>query len=276
MVCVASGRARSRHDEIDMPQLVYSCENSNCCMKTQLRTHLPDEAARAALAHLWKAFAYAQDLELDPWEFSLRLLHLVELGVDESDLRWLVVKRYVEHGEEITTFQDEDRRFRRGRNVAFTSETCFVLTEAGVGLVQDRHDEEDLAPPASLCSTVPFPLPASSPGSAGIPHWDSELRVLRFGSSVVKRFRQPSPNQEALLTTFEESGWPERIDDPLHPRGEPSPKQRLRFTIWRLNRNQDRNLIKFSGDGTGEGICWARVAETVFEQDDAIPLRRAA
>jgi hypothetical protein len=256
-------------------------------MKRQLRTHLPDEArgqlrahlpegARAALAHLWKAFAYADDLHVDLWEFALPLLHLVELGVDESDLRWLVLNGYAEHGEEITAVRDKARRFRRGSNVAFTSETCFVLTEAGARLPQDRHDEQNLAAPASLCPTIPFSLAASSPSSAEIPHWDPELRVLRFGGAVVKRFRQPSPNQEALLAAFEESGWPERIDDPLHPHGEPAPKQRLHFTIWRLNRHQEQNLIRFLGDGTGEGISWARVTETGSAEDDSLALPRAA
>ncbi len=244
-------------------------------MKIELRTHLPD-GARAALAHLWKAFAYAKELDIDPWEFSLRLLHLVELGVDESDLRWLVVNGFVEHSDEITTFRDKDRRFRRACNVAFTSETCFVLTEAGVRVVRDRRDvvTPRLATgvPASL-AIVPL---AFAPSSAELPRWNSTLRVLRFGGLVVKRFRQRSPNQEALLTAFEESGWPARMDDPLRPRGEPDPKQRLHFTIWRLNRNQVRNLIKFFGDGTGKGICWARLAESASVRDGAIPMRRAA
>jgi len=217
-------------------------------------------------------------MRLDPWEYSLYLLHLAELGVEESSLRWLVLNGYVEHGKEITTFRDKDRRFHRERNVAFTSKTCFVLTEAGVRLVQDWLGEAISAPRASLSPTAPptLSLPAYSPGAAEVPRWNLESQVLSFGGSVVKRFRQPSPNQGAILEAFEESGWPEHIDDPLRPSGEVAPKQRLHFTIWRLNRHQEKNLIKFFGDGTGEGITWAKVAETVSTQNVAPALRRAA
>ena len=37
------------------------------------------------------------------WEFSLPLL-LAELGADESDLRWLVLHGYAEHGEKSPRF----------------------------------------------------------------------------------------------------------------------------------------------------------------------------
>jgi len=47
------------------------------------------------LVALWKAFACALDLKIDPWEFSLQLSHLVDMGSDKSNLRWLVLHRYV-------------------------------------------------------------------------------------------------------------------------------------------------------------------------------------
>jgi hypothetical protein len=34
---------------------------------------------------------------------------------------------------------------------------------------------------------------------------------------VVKEFKLPAPNQETILTAFQEEGWPPRIDDPLPP-----------------------------------------------------------
>ncbi len=59
-----------------------------------------------------------------------------------------------------------------------------------------------------------------------------------------------------VLTAFEEEAWPVRIDDPLPPHPEQDPKRRLHDTITSLNRHQRRPLIRFVGDGSGEGIRW--------------------
>jgi hypothetical protein len=62
--------------------------------------------------------------------------------------------------------------------------------------------------------------------------------------------------QEAILMAFEEENWPPRIDDPLPVHPDMLPKRRLHDTIKSLNRNQKRPLIRFMGDGTGEGVRW--------------------
>jgi hypothetical protein len=72
----------------------------------------------------------------------------------------------------------------------------------------------------------------------------------------VKLFKVPAINQEAVLAAFEEEEWPPRIDDPLSPRGEQNPKRRLHDTITALNRNQKAPLIRFFGDGSGQGVRW--------------------
>ena len=96
---------------------------------------------------------------------------------------------------------------------------------------------------------------------ASFPCWDHEYRVLRVGRRTVKRYRRPSPNQELVLAAFQEEGWPRRIDDPLPPRGEQHPKCRLHDTIKWLNRRHEYRLIRFLGDGTGEGVCWEFLSE---------------
>jgi hypothetical protein len=88
------------------------------------------------------------------------------------------------------------------------------------------------------------------------PHWDLRTRTLFVGRRVVKQFRVPSRNQETVLNAFQEEGWPRRIDDPLPCRGGLNAKYRLHFTLARLNRCGTEPLIRFFGDGTGEGICW--------------------
>jgi hypothetical protein len=62
--------------------------------------------------------------------------------------------------------------------------------------------------------------------------------------------------QEAILMAFEEEHWPPRIDDPLPAHPDLLPKRRLHDTIKGLNRKQKNCLIRFMGDGTGEGIRW--------------------
>lgn len=86
------------------------------------------------------------------------------------------------------------------------------------------------------------------------PIWDHVTRELRLGDKVVKTFRWPAPNQERILVTFQEEGWPEHIDDPMIPDSKTCPKVRLHDTLKCLNRNQDLPLIKFRGDGTGMGV----------------------
>ncbi len=95
--------------------------------------------------------------------------------------------------------------------------------------------------------------------STPTPHWDAEYRVLRLGQCVVKEYRVPCRNQEAVLAAFQEEGWPHRIDDPLSPQGDIEPKSRLHDTIKSLNGHHKERLIRFRGDGTGEGVCWGYV-----------------
>lgn len=77
-----------------------------------------------------------------------------------------------------------------------------------------------------------------------------------MGGVVVKQFKVPAPNQELILAAFQEEGWPVHIDDPLPPRAEQDTKRRLHETITSLNRHQRVRLVRFMGDGTGQGVRW--------------------
>jgi hypothetical protein len=116
--------------------------------------------------------------------------------------------------------------------------------------------------------------------SASLPQWDAGYRELRVGQCVVKEYRVPCPNQEAILAAFQEEGWPHHIHDPLPPLSDIEPKCRLHDTIKRLNRHHKEQIIRFRGDGTGEGVCWEYVEAAVLAFPvDAGPkktLRRAA
>jgi hypothetical protein len=96
------------------------------------------------------------------------------------------------------------------------------------------------------------------------PQWDNEYRTLRVGQYVIKEYHVPCLSQEAILVAFQEEGWPHRIYDPLPPEGDIDPKSRLHDTIKRLNRHHKHQIIRFRGDGTGEGVCWEYVDSAVI------------
>lgn len=93
------------------------------------------------------------------------------------------------------------------------------------------------------------------------PVWDRVRRELRFGETVVKRFKWPAENQERVLDAFEENGWPRHINDPLEQHASICPKRRLHDTLKCLNRKQVVEAIKFRGDGTGLGVFLEIVRE---------------
>jgi hypothetical protein len=99
--------------------------------------------------------------------------------------------------------------------------------------------------------------PDARPTAArGVPRWDPLRRELLVDGQVVKRFRVPAPNQIAVLAAFEEEGWPPRVFGPLPPKEDQERKQRLRETIRALNHHQRPPMLRFSSDGTGQGILW--------------------
>jgi hypothetical protein len=199
---------------------------------------IPDHA----LGLLLEAHTYARDLGCDVWEFAVELDRLQAAGVSNSRLRWLLRKGYVTQRVEITGARNGPRTFRSIANLSLRPGTCFVLTAAGLALTTD-------AAPARRGR-------AAAPPTAAIPSWDGELRELRFGEVVVKRFRQQAPSQELILEAFEEEGWPLCLDDPLPPAPEQDSKRRLRVTISNLNRSQLEQLIHFHGGGDGKTVCW--------------------
>jgi hypothetical protein len=207
-----------------------------------------------ALTRLADAGAYARNVECSPWDFAVEMRSLIAAGLSTSDLRWLVMRGYVEHAQEVTRAQDASRRYRPSHNLSFGEKTCFVLTDLGAGLVgASGNGSPQLLrdrPESSRRPANPEPSPV------GLPTWDPDRRVLRLGDQVVKHFKVPSPSQEAILQAFEEEGWPAAIHDPLPPQPGQDSKRRLRATLQSLNGNQKNGLVWFRGDGTGERVLW--------------------
>ncbi len=240
-------------------------------------------AVLAGMNELARAVEYARDLDSPLWDFAVEMERLLALGMTTSDLRWLVKRGYATHAREITRPQDLERRFEGAeQNLALANNTCFMLTEAGLAELGRDHSQPERAvltiPMAAHVEDPESPAETSALPSREMPNWDSDSRTFLVGQHVIKRFRVPSPNQEAVLEAFQEEGWPMSIDDPLSPVPDQHPKRRLRDTIKGLNTNQAAELIRFRGDGTGERVVWEFVSQSASRVDstDDLPLRRAA
>ena len=216
---------------------------------------------RRALESLLESYNYAHDVGCDVWEFAVELEHLSSLALTASDWRWLCLKGLVNHARELTMPGEANRTFRQGGALRITKRTCFVLTEAGEHYARKLAAEAPLPQQAVIApSTIRLAEPCSSNGLLDanqlLPTWDRDRQQLRIGKRIVKEFKVPAPNQETLLAAFQEENWAPRIDDPLPPESDIDPKRRLHDTITSLNRNQKEPLIRFLGDGSGQGARW--------------------
>lgn len=239
---------------------------------------------RRGLLLLLQAHDYAQDLERDLWDFAVETQTLRAAELTNNDVRWLVCKGFVAHAREITAATDSRRAFREVGDLVVSHRSCFVLTEEGLEFAREvcRPGAANgaalsaVAKPhvsnGSIANGLRRARAAAAPGTKGrkpngravrggpVPEWDGARHEFRLGERIVKVFKVPSPNQEKILTAFQEEGWPPRIDDPLPPTLSIDPKQRLHDTIKSLNRSQKHRLIRFLGDGSGQGIRWEVIA----------------
>jgi hypothetical protein len=232
-------------------------------------TRLPNRVKRALVA-LVEALNYSQDLDCSLWDFAVEMSTMRRLKVTNSDLRWLIAKGIIDHAIEVTLGGDSERSFRRPMRAVFCKKTNFVVTPEGAAFARATCGDSLVAPSALTTSkssttltsglshaavAAPWLTIATEPELL-VPKWDRDRQELKIGSIIVKRFKVPAGNQEAILAAFEEEAWPTRIDDPLPPHREQSPKRRLQETIKSLNRNQKRPLLRFLGDGSGQGVRW--------------------
>jgi len=219
--------------------------------------------AEEALRLLLEAHRYARELDRRVWDFALEIDALRAVGCTFSELRWLVCKGYVAHASEITMPGEASRTFRRERiaGLTFRRKTCFVLTEAGVAFAAGLVNDAPSFSPAGQTWVCADESRQSADCVPPRPKWDRDRQELRLGRVVIKQYKVPAANQERVLAAFEEEGWPIHIDDPLPPAGEQDPKRRLHDTINSLNRNQKHDLLRFLGDGSGQGIRWKLASE---------------
>ena len=226
---------------------------------------------REALQLLADAAACAQDVGTDVWQFSVELSALRRAGLTTNECRWLVAKGLARHAREITTPDSDRRLFQNCTNLALSKRTCFVIAERGIAYANSllrlmpRRRATDARESTALNRRRPAPESNGHPVVL-TPIWDSDRQQLRVGRVIVKEFKVPAANQEAILAAFQEESWTPRIDDPLPPQLNQDSKRRLHDTINSLNRNQKHALLRFLGDGKGEGIRWEFVNDPPTEE----------
>jgi hypothetical protein len=216
-----------------------------------------DPAQDREIAHVFqklsRAWQYSLDCNRSRWDFAVELLDLNQDGVSHETLRWMIGKGLIEHALEIEDHPGDIRSFESPGGFTLNGRSCFVVTSKGLAWQTANLDGHDGMDPLE---------PDASPETA-LPRWDDQRHELWLGDILVKRFKWRAANQESLLAAFQEEGWPARIDDPLPPVADTDPKRRLSDAIKCLNRKQARPLIRFSGDGTGEGVLWDIVAQSL-------------
>jgi hypothetical protein len=220
---------------------------------------------RRALSVLWDAAQYAEETSEDRWQFAVAIEELRRLELSDNDLRYLIRRRYVDHAREISRRAHSARRYHSTGALHFTKSSCFVLAEAGKGIAYDQSVQTcDVASIPSEMIHAPAQCAMSQDRAETVPLWDERRRTLFLKGQVVKRFRWVAANQQTILSAFQEEGWPARIDDPLSPSPSLVSKQRLSDTIKWLNRKQANRLLRFRGDGSGQGVLWESVTEPML------------
>ncbi len=81
----------------------------------------------------------ARELKHDPWEFAVHIRQLREVGLTNTDLRWLICKGYAEHALKDISAGAGRRAFLKLASLVLPEGTCFVLTARGFVLVGRRH-----------------------------------------------------------------------------------------------------------------------------------------
>jgi hypothetical protein len=227
------------------------------------------EMLKPGLSLLWRGFEYSRDLGTDREQFAVDREFLYGTGLSDIDLRWLIARGYIRPARPAAR-SPGDGSNRETRHQSSPENVGFILTEMGVTLAM-----QVLSSATQVVSNA-FPANGNGETIAGQlqsngadaeaqkpkPSWDRDRKELRFRGMLIKQFRWSATNQETILMAFEEENWPVRIDDPLPRKLNQEPKSRLHDTIKCLNRNHKQRLIRFIGDGTGEGVAWSLINDT--------------
>jgi hypothetical protein len=183
----------------------------------------------------------------------VEIAELRSQGAGFTELRRLLGHNLAVHALETTPLGVTRRTFRRLSGLALSPRACFVLTQAGVAVARRTHPSpaERHAVSANGAS-----VPEHTDARVRVPRWDSQNRTLWWGPHVVKQFHRPTAAQGLILAAFQELYWPLRIPDPLPPKRDLDPQERLHFTVKHLNEDHLYQVLHFRVDEAGEAVWW--------------------
>ncbi|MBI2824771.1 MAG: hypothetical protein HYX69_08800 [Planctomycetia bacterium] len=211
----------------------------------------------SALRLLLESHDYADDLGQGTWDFAVELASLRQLGITNSDVRWLVGKGLVQHARESAPCEDGPRRFLTCERLILDHEACFVLSPTGLEFARRfaHRPPPPVATSMGAAARLLRPAPRSQNGKHA-PKWDRDRAELRVGNLVVRQYKVPSADQEIILAAFEEEHWPRRVDNPLPVQADPSPLRRLQDAVEALNGRQKHPLLQFLAEEDAAGVRW--------------------
>lgn len=212
----------------------------------------PGEFLALVLAgmRLLRAAWEAQGQQLPPRSNPVPWTELPAYAEVRRILPWMLYRGMLQHLRIPPGSAGDPAAAQPAESVLLGETSYLALTEAGVLLVENFLHE--LFGNAAQFEAARDGLRLGEL----VPRYDTRERTLLWGVHLLKRFRQPSRNQELVLRTAEELAWAAWFDDPLSPARGQNPKVRLHDTIKCLNRNQDPYLVHFKGDGTGRRVGW--------------------
>jgi hypothetical protein len=106
------------------------------------------------------------------------------------------------------------------------------------------------------------------------PVWDQTTRELRFQGIVLTRFLRAAPQQELILTAFQELRWRLTIPNPLSPVRGRDLKTLLNDVLGNLNRSIEGQVLHFSNEDGGGTIAWRIRASTDSNRRSGIDKRK--
>src|SRR5262249_54839018 len=141
---------------------------------------------------------------------ALPLAHFRARLSEDLILLWLLYQGHVEHLQPALCGGNDPRAPRPVNSMCLLETSSFSLTHVGQ-VFADR-----------LLANVPALREKGEDATAWnavlfgrlVPRYDADNRVLALGKHIIKCFRQPSENQEAILAAAEELRWPAWFDDP--------------------------------------------------------------
>jgi hypothetical protein len=192
----------------------------------------------------------AREQGAGPANVPVECCRLVQMGVDGDALLWMLYQAHVEHFE--ADLSGGGMVWRPRPTTVVTDHSGFALTALGEAFGE-----------LLVCQMLTPAGDREFESARGLlrvgtltPGYDQPNRLLVWGRHALKQFRQPSANQELILTAAEELEWECWFDDPLPGGRSGNPKERLHDAIKNLNRCQFPPLVRFKGDGTGRRVGW--------------------